>query len=189
MKLNFTWVTIPLLSVLLAGCSDEVRIENPAATTPAESQTQAQDQPSPEGEEPVAEPTISLGGIGDTLTGSVTRITLNSVSFAKPNQFLEPEYGKFVVLNFTIENTSDEPVSISSFGSFELQGSDLYVYSQAFGVETRGSLDSTIAPGSSLRGEIAFDVPQIEGFEVRFKEALFNEVAAKFEFKFSEISN
>ena len=186
MKVKIAWLLIPLLGGLLAGCSGDVRIENPAATS-GNNQNESQEQQSQDAENENAGSSIIEGSIGDTLIGSVTRITLNSVTFAKPNQFLEPEYGNYIILNFTIENTSDEAVSISSFGSFELQGSDLYIYDQAFGLDTRGSLDSNIEPGASLRGEIAFDVPQIESFELRFKEGIFNEVSSSFVFRFSEI--
>jgi hypothetical protein len=187
MRQKVSVVILALLASLLAGCSGDVRIENPG---PKEDKEQSQSEEMPSGNSSSSESVakIASGGIGDTLTGDLTKITFNSASFAKASQFLEPEYGNYVVLNLTIENMSDESVSISSFGSFELQGTDLYIYSLAFGVETRGSLDTTLAPGSSFRGEIAFDVPDVEGFELRFKEGLFNEASAQFNFSFSEIS-
>jgi hypothetical protein len=178
-------VCLALLAGLLSGCSGDVRIENPGASD--KDQPQAQETPTEDTTTSETASTVSTGGIGDTLEGSLTRITLNSVSFAKPSQFLEPEYGNYIVLNFTLENYSDESVNVSSFASFELQGSDLYVYASAFGVETRGSLDSTIAPGSSLRGEIAFDVPNVESFDLKYKENMFSESTTVFQFRFSEI--
>jgi len=187
MKQNSVVMSAAFLAIFLVGCSSDVRIENPGAQNEV-GESQAIESPTKEASPSDTSATISSGGIGDTLTGELTKITFNSASFAKPSQFLKPEYGNYVVLNFTIENTSDESVSVSSFGSFELQGSDLYIYSIAFGVETRGSLDSTLAPGASFRGEIAFDVPDVEGFELRFKEGIFNEASVNFKFNFSEIS-
>lgn len=179
-----------LIGGTLAGCSGDVRIENPGPTTKSEESSQQPPAPEPEGEPSTTEVVgVPVGAIGDTLNGKATSVTLNSVTFAKPNAFLEPKFGHFIVLNFTVTNLSEEPLAISSMASFELQGSDLYVYSMAFGVETRGSLDSTIEPGGSLRGEIAFDVPEVDSYELRFKDMIFGNYSAKYTFRFSDIGS
>jgi hypothetical protein len=191
LKLRLDFFVPIIIFGLLTGCSSDVRIENPGATSNADSgegTSQSSDEPIEEINAEESRGGSLSGGIGDALEGTASRITLNSVSFAKPNQFLEPTYGLFIVANITIENLSEEALSISSLGSFELQGSDLYIYSQALGLETRGSLDSTIPSGGSLRGEIAFDVPELDSFELRYKENLFGEVQSTFSFKFSEIN-
>jgi hypothetical protein len=187
MKPKLFLAALVLLSGIITGCSSDVRIENPNASdgeTPSESSGES---PKPSiDSEPSSQ--ILTGGISETLTSELSQITLNSVAFAESSQYFESDYGHFVVLNLTIENTSKESLSLSSLGSFELQGSDLYIYSQAFGVDTRGSLDSTLAPGSSIRGEIVYDVPEVESFELRYKEGVFNDPTAAFNFKFSDIS-
>lgn len=187
MKQKASVVFLALLTALLVACSGDVRIENPGPRNNKEA-PQSEETPSENFSSSESDAKIAIGRIGDTLAGELTKITFNSASFAKPSQFFEPDYGNYLVLNLTIENVSDESVSISSFGSFELQGSDLYIYSIAFGVETRGSLDTTLAPGASFRGEIAFDVPDVEGFELKYKEGIFNEASAHFNFSFSEIN-
>jgi hypothetical protein len=187
MKTKFFLVAAVVISGLLAGCSSDVRIENPNANngeapsqTPSESPGASVDSGS--------DVQILSGGISETLSGEFSKITLNSVSFAESSQYFESDYGQFIVLNLTIENTSEDSLSLSSLASFELQGSDLYIYSQAFGVETRGSLDSSLAPGASVRGEIAFDVPELDSFELRYSENFFSQAMLVFMFDFSEIS-
>jgi hypothetical protein len=187
MKTRFFAVAAVLISGLLVGCSGDVRIENPNANNgEAPSQTPSEN---PEASVDSGSDVQSQSGrISETLSGESSEITLNSVSFAESSQYFESEYGQFIVLNLTIENTSQDSLSLSSLGSFELQGSDLYIYSQAFGVDTRGSLDSTLAPGASVRGEIAFDVPELDSFEIRYTENFFSQARLVFVFDFSEIS-
>ena len=187
MKTRFFAVAAVLISGLLVGCSGDVRIENPNANngqTPSQTPTGNPESPVDSGSD-----VQSLSGrISETLSGESSEITLNSVSFAESSQYFESEYGQFIVLNLTIQNTSEDSLSLSSLGSFELQGSDLYIYSQAFGVDTRGSLDSTLAPGASVRGEIAFDVPELDSFELRYTDNFFSQARLVFMFDFSEVS-
>lgn len=186
MKTKLLVLSAILISGLLVGCSSNVRIENPNAnndisTEQAEIENDEQNSDSESSSQP------KLGGVGDTISGKFSQITLNSVKFAGPTEYYEPGNGHFVILNLTVKNTSDDSLSISSLGSFELQGSDLYVYSQTLGPDVKGTLDSTLAPGASIRGEVAYDLPKVQSFELRYKENMFDELSLNFRFQFSEI--
>lgn len=187
MKTKYLLVSFVLLSGLLAGCASDVRIENPYSNEVETPDQQLNEIPEASLETEVNAQILN-GGISETLSGELSDITLNSVSFAKSSQYFQPENGHFLVVNLTIKNNSEEFFNISSLANFELQGADLYIYSQAFGVDTRGSLDSTLAPGSSLRGEIVYDIPEVASFELRYKEGAFSESTANFKFGFSDIS-
>jgi hypothetical protein len=75
----------------------------------------------------------------------------------------------------TVENFTDESESLSSLLQTELQGSDDYMYDQALFVDTRGSLDGDIPARGSLRGEIAFDVPELDGYIFLYQPDLFSD--------------
>lgn len=186
MKTKVLFLSAILISGLLVGCSSNVRIENPKAhngteTEQAEIENDEQYSDSDSSSQP------KFGAVGDTISGRFSQITLNSVKFAGPTQYYDPENGYFVVLNLTLKNTSDDPLNLSSLGSFELQGSDLYVYFQTLGPDVKGTLDSTLAPGASIRGEVAYDIPKVQSFELRYKENMFDEQSLNFGFQFSEI--
>lgn len=163
---------------LLTGCSGEVRIENPNFQDSQESAPSEQvAEPSEDAqvdETSQVDASLFTGRVGDKVVGDGFEVSLNSARFDKGGQFFEPDNGYYLILNFSVANTSNDELSLSSWGSFELQGSDLYIYSVALGAETKGTLDSTIAPGGSLRGEIAFDVPALDSYELRFKPELFS---------------
>ena len=107
-------------------------------------------------------------------------ISLNTAKFGKGQAYFEPDNGRYLVLNFTFTNTSSESVNISSLTSFELQGSDLYKYSTTLWAELQGYLDGDIGPGKSLRGEVAFDVPSLPKYEIRFREEMFGDFLVAF---------
>jgi hypothetical protein len=165
--------------VVLSGCSGEVRIENPNFQSSPGAAT-VEPQLNPVEDEIEIPSSLQSGRIGEKVTGEGFELTLNTAKYQKGGEYFEPENDFYLVLNFTVENTSEDPLSLSSWGNFELQGSDLYIYSLALGAETKGTLDSDIAPGGSLRGEIAFDVPSLDSYEVRFKPEMFSDFKVVF---------
>lgn len=178
-----------VLLVSLIGCSTDVKIENPNFQSSEAKQEQpnaaADEGQVQEAKEEVA--SAESGVLGQALAGDGYEVTLNSARFDSGSGFIDPSNDYFLIYNFTFTNTSSEDLSISSWGNFELQGADLYIYSTAIGAETRGSLDSTVLPGKSLRGEIAFDVPLLASYELRFKPELFSGKSVIFNLSESDI--
>jgi len=52
---------------------------------------------------------------------------------------------------------------------FKLSDGEGYSYDQAFGADTKGSLDGELAPGRKMRGELAYEIPKdASGLELIF---------------------
>jgi hypothetical protein len=166
----------PLLCVGLTACAandGQTTITNDSFESPSARPSQ------PSADADVGDSEVTAGNnyfaeVGEAVLANGLRVTLNSVTRQGASEFYAPDNDFYLVANFTIENVSNEAANISSFGSFDLQGSDLYKYSLAFGADVKGSLDDAIRAGGSLRGEIAFDVPQLDFYELSFSPSIFN---------------
>lgn len=181
-KQLLTISAVVILSILVAGCSREVRFENKNFN--AESGTNSDSELSnggmPSNPDEASESNLVYGRVGDKVRTDRLEISLNTAKFGKGQAYFEPDNGRYLVLNFTFTNTSSESVNISSLTSFELQGSDLYKYSTTLWAELQGYLDGDIGPGKSLRGEVAFDVPSLPKYEIRFREEMFGDFLVAF---------
>lgn len=119
---------------------------------------------------------IQSAGIGDTISDEEFKITLNSAKFSKSDLFdIKPENDNYLILDVSIENLSDEENSISSLISFELQGSDNFEYTQSLTAKKKGNLDGSIQPGGKLRGQIAYDVADLESYLFTYKNSLLSD--------------
>jgi len=161
-----------LASAFLLGISGCIVVENPDGTgalssSPdigASSQEATQDSGEPEAANKPA--SSDVAGVGDTITISNVDFTLNSAEASTEGQLAtSPDEDMFLILDLTVVNNSSDEIALSSILSFSLKGSDSYEYDLAFFVETKGSLDTTVAPGSTVRGQIAFDVPELDSYE------------------------
>lgn len=63
---------------------------------------------------------------------------------------------KYVVIDMTIANDSDEELKISSMVSFELKNGDGRKQDYKFPVGTDGQMDGDIAPGDKLSGQLVY---------------------------------
>lgn len=109
--------------------------------------------------------------IGDSTEFEGLTITLNEARVEPGGDFDSPENDKFVVVNLTAENTSDEEVTISSMLNVELYDEEGYSYSTTILTEgIQGQFDGTVAPGKKLRGEIPFDVPDSNQYELNYND-------------------
>lgn len=109
--------------------------------------------------------------IGDSVNFDGLKITLNEARIEEGGEFDEPENDQFVVVNLTVENTTDEEQVVSSILNVELKDSENYSYSTTILLEgTKGQLDGSVEPGGSLRGDIPFDVPQSEEYQLHFSD-------------------
>jgi len=161
-----------LASAFLLGISGCIVVENPDGTgalssSPdigASSQEATQDSGEPEAANKPA--SSDVAGVGDTITISNVDFTLNSAEASTEGQLAtSPDEDMFLILDLTVVNNSSDEIALSSILSFSLKGSDSYEYDLALFVETKGSLDTTVAPGSTVRGQIAFDVPELDSYE------------------------
>src|SRR5699024_6253462 len=110
-------------------------------------------------------------GIGDTVEYGGFIITLNEVRNEPGGDFDEPSEDLFVVANFTVENTTEEEQPLSSIIHFKLKDEDGYSYTTTFLVEgTKGQLDGSNDRGRTMRGEIPFDVPETQSYELHFTD-------------------
>lgn len=88
------------------------------------------------------------------------------------DSFAKPEEGfRRVKVDAEVTNNSDEPTTVSSLICFELKDGENKTYDQTVMADSSvGSIDGEVAPGDSLRGEIAYDVPtEAQGFTFNFK--------------------
>jgi hypothetical protein len=174
-----SFLVILASAILLSGCSGEVKFENP--NYQGDSNPSVSSSTDSSNESSSMEATTVTGLVGQTFALENLEITLNSVRYEKGAKYFEPEHDYFLICNFTLKSKSKESVSVSSMSNFELQGSDLYLYPLSLMAETKGPLDGTISAGNSLRGEIAFDVPTLPSYELRFKEDIFGEFNLTYE--------
>ena len=89
-------------------------------------------------------------------------------------------------MDLTIANTTDEDLISSTLVSFDLKGSDAYAYDLSIFVDTKGSLDGTVPAGDVLRGEIAFDVQNLESYKLTVTPGFISD-SASFEILASDI--
>ena len=102
-------------------------------------------------------------------------MTINSARTDQGGGFAEPDEDFFLILDVTIENLDDESTNISTLLQFELQGSDDFKYDLSIFADTKGDLGGSLASGSKVRGEIAFDVPTLDSYTVLYQHDLFSD--------------
>jgi hypothetical protein len=106
--------------------------------------------------------------------GSLT-FTVTGVRTIPPSEFVEPVPGQLTIaVHIEAVNNSESSKLVSSLGQFALRDATGLTYQQTFAEGLVGSLDGTIPPGSRLRGEIAYDVPEgITGLQLVISNFLF----------------
>jgi hypothetical protein len=165
---------VALAAALLLAVSGCIVVDSPEETgqttssSSLDSDTSSQEATEDSGEaEAAVEPADSgMAGMGDTITISNVDFTLNSAEASTEGQLsTSPDEDIFLILDLTVVNNSSDEIALSSIMSFSLKGSDSYEYDLALFVDTKGSLDTTVAPGSTVRGQIAFDVPELDSYE------------------------
>ena len=112
------------------------------------------------------EETIS---VGDTMNFDGLEITLNEAFTSSGNEFEEPENDHFVLLDMTIENTTEEEAHVSTLMQMSLQDDESYTHDVAIFTDAEGSLDGELGPGRDMRGQVAFDVNESETYEFIFE--------------------
>ena len=130
---------------------------------------------------------------GETATIDGVKITLNSVTENQGGEFLKPASGNvFLVLDFTIENGSNNELAVSSMVSFEAYVDDTKstISVEAMtSVEGKSQLDGTVATGKKISGVIGYEAPSSwSKVEVTFKPGLLDTKKVTFVYSKSAIT-
>lgn len=160
----------------LAGC---VSTAGPAPEPSPMDDSSSIEAPAVDGESAEAGEPASASdraGLGQTLNIGGVDITVNSAETTDVDGLSSaPDEEVFLILDVTVANNSSDEIALSSLISFSLRGSDAYEYSVAIFVDTRGSLDTSVAPGDQLRGQIAYDVPSLDYYDFSVRPDLFGD--------------
>lgn len=125
--------------------------------------------------------TFSLGEIAE-LDG--VRVTLTDYKESTGSEWNKPADGNvFVLVQFEIENNSQEEIAVSSMISFEAYADD-YAANLSLGalVENEETqLDGSVAAGKKMKGWIGYEVPSDwKKFEVHFVDSIWSSTPFKF---------
>jgi len=163
MKKKVALFVSALFVFLLIGCG-----ESDIKTVEKDEETNVEDVEDQSEEETDTEEIKKLS-IGDSVDFDGVIITLNEARVEPGGEFDTPEEDKFIVVNLTAENTTDEEQAISSILNVELKDQDAYTYSTTILIDgTKGQFDGSVEPGGKLRGEIPFDVAESESYELHY---------------------
>lgn len=167
MKRKLTWIfgLFVFLPLILAGCGESTveKVDDGEEVSGEEEQKDGQSS-----EEKDEGTKTEVFAVGDTVQFDDLNITLTGARVVK-DDFLEPEYDKYVAIELEIENTSDESATISTMLNMSLMTADGYTMNQAM-VSGKGSLDGEVGPGRKLKGEIVFDVENSDYYEFIFED-------------------
>jgi hypothetical protein len=107
--------------------------------------------------------------IGETAKINNTTVKVIGVREIK-NDMLPPTNGKYIGVELEIVNEGDEPAPISTAMQMALRA-DGYEQDIAL-IDTKGSLDVEIAPGETVKGEVAFDSKKANEYQFIFSDGI-----------------
>lgn len=109
--------------------------------------------------------------VGETADFDGFKITLNESRIEPGGEFDTQQEEQFVVVNMTIENQTDEEHSVSSWLNFELKDEEGYTYLDTYLMEgVRKAPEGTLLADEILRGDIPFDVPISDNYQLSFSD-------------------
>ena len=100
--------------------------------------------------------------VGDQVALNNVVVSFDGVTESSGQEFLSPEEGKvYLICEFTIENQSDQDITVSSMLCFEAYVDD---YATAMNLSAmagagKTQLDGTVAAGKKMNGIIGYEVP------------------------------
>ena len=108
------------------------------------------------------EKSYTLHELGTIITADNCKFSLNSIRWESgDNMFLTPDSGtKWLVLDCTIQNTSNETIFFSTMLFFNLFDKAGYAQNLTVYAPRKGNLDTSIAPSQTVRGEVAYVVDE-----------------------------
>lgn len=122
--------------------------------------------------------------IGDTAEGKKISITATAMERREGREYNEPTEGsEYVLIDITIENTSEDEYSVSSMLQFNAYVDDVSMSeSISAQIDREGSktIDGAVAGGKKLIGALGYEVPKDwKEIEVHFKPDAFRDTAVK----------
>ena len=162
--------------IAITGC---VSVSDTEPTAPAAQNVTPADSAELGADESSSETVIggdNRASLGQTLTINGVDVTVNSAESKTVDALSSsPDEDLFLILDVSLVNNSQDEIALSSLISFSLRGSDAYEYSVAIFVDTKGSLDATVSPGDQLRGQIAYDVPNLDYYDFSVQPSIFGD--------------
>ena len=108
--------------------------------------------------------------IGQTVKVKGMKITVNGIRDVGVTPLESPEDGKmFLAVDCTIENDTSNDVTSSSIMWYSVKGDDGRKCDQIISAELNGSLDTDIASGEVVAGEVCYEVPTEGSLYLTFK--------------------
>src|SRR5690554_7567250 len=142
------------VGMVLVGCGEESTIEPVENDTTNDEETPTDEAKAPEeeateeDETDEAEEEVKELGIGDTVNFDGLHITVNDAYITQgTDEFTEATNDYYVVVDATIENTTDESAAVSSLMQISLFDADGYSQDIAIMLDTKGQLDGEIGAG------------------------------------------
>lgn len=155
-KIVATFFVVLVVIFLLAGTLEENQPTEPEKIGEAKKE-QSTETTSKKAEKPSSK----TYKIGDEVKLEGKVLTVHSVSpYTSKNQFMVPENGnKFVVVDITMRNGSDEAFNFNS-SEFKLQDNKDYTYDDAVTDKEPSIGFEVIQPGQKFRGFLAYEIPK-----------------------------
>jgi hypothetical protein len=100
--------------------------------------------------------TIEQGRSGES---AGWRATVNSVRREKTGNLPPSEGKEYIIVDTTFENRSNSTASLVILLNFRARDADGNTYLPSVGAKTNDISQSEVAPGKSVTGELAFEVP------------------------------
>ncbi len=116
--------------------------------------------------------------VGDIVSIGDSVLTVLGWENVEPNDFVKPEEGKkFLVVDVTVENKSDQPEAISTLIQMSIKDSSGQKYDVDLMAQTASggtSVDGELAAGEKVRGDVGFQVPvDANGLQFEFDASVF----------------
>ncbi len=120
--------------------------------------------------------------VGDTVKLGDWKVKVNQVTdpYTPDNDFVTPAAGnRYVMVDAQVTNDSGKPQTVSSMMCFELRDDSSRKHSVTVTGDQASSLDGEVAAGDTLRGDLAFEVPDsAKNLQLQFKCNLFGSGSA-----------
>jgi len=108
---------------------------------------------------------------GESGTVGGVEITLNAVHFSKGGSYDKSKKGQFLITQLTAKNVSKEEQVISSIATLTIQDQSNHSYDMTLLLQGTGApFDGELTPEEELQGEVAFDVPVLDTYQVSYKD-------------------
>ncbi|MFK3936597.1 DUF4352 domain-containing protein [Alkalihalobacillus sp. NPDC078783] len=122
-----------------------------------------------ETEEEEVEPEELIFAVGDTVDlGDGREVTITSAGYTDPAEYGEPDNGKVLTIEMTVDNQSDDSFFIDNT-DFTLSDENGSVMDQYYSYDEM-AISEDIPKGKNKAGKLYFDVAESSEFELQFED-------------------